>query len=117
MSAAREQFLASVSKAQPRLDVAEINKRISTAMRDQTIRIDDVGLEVVGRDGNAIYLTIRFKLKIGDVTRQLRGVAGLTLVNSVPLSVVAYDATNEHKDPNQNQSAMRTVLQSLLTEN
>ena len=81
------------------------------------MRMDDVGVEVVGRDGNATYLTTRSKLKIGDVTRQIRGVAGLTLVNSVPLSVVAYDATNEYKDTNRNQSAMRAVLQSLLTEN
>lgn len=117
VSAPREQFLASVSKIQPRLDVAELNKRISTAMRDQSMRMDDVGVEVVGRDGNATYLTTRSKLKIGDITRQIRGVAGLTLVNSVPLSVVAYDATNEYKDGNQPQTAMRAVLQSLLTEN
>lgn len=117
ISAAREQFLASVSKSQPRLDVAEINERIRTAMSDKTMRMNDVGVEVVGRDGNAAYLTTRSKLKIGDVTRQIRGVAGLTIVNSVPLSVVAYDATNEYKDTNQNQSTMRAVLQSLLTDN
>jgi hypothetical protein len=113
----RERFLASLSKIQPKLNMAEMNKRISQAMRDQAVRLDDSGVEPIGRDGNAAYFTTRTKLTTSEVTRQMRGIAGVTLINSVPMMVVAYDASENYKDGYQSQTAMRAVLQSLLTGN
>ncbi len=118
----RERFLASLSKIQPKLNMAEMNKRISQAMKDQamkgqTMRLDEVGVEPIGRDGNAAYFTTRGKLTTSESTRQVRGIAGATLINSVPMMVAAYDASDNYKDGFQSQSAMRAVLQSLLTGN
>lgn len=117
VSVLREQFLASVAKAKPRLDVAKLNKRISLAMKDQAARMENVSVEVIGRDGNAAYFAMRSQLQVGTSTRQIQGVGGMTLMNSVPLSVVAYEAVNDYKDSNHTQAAMRAILQSLLTEN
>lgn len=117
MPVLREQFLASAVKAKPPTDTAELNKRIRLAMKEQAARIDNVSLEFVGRDGNAAYFAMRSQLQVGATTRQIKGVGGMTLVNSVPLSVVAYEAANDYKDSNHTQAAMREILQSLLTEN
>jgi hypothetical protein len=113
----RERFLASISKMQPKLDMTEMNKRFGQAMKDQSVRINEPGIEIIGRDGNALYFTVRMKLTTPEMTLPTRGIVGLTLINSVPLTVNAYDASDNDKDGTKTQAAMSAVVQSLLTEN
>lgn len=113
----REAFLASISKSTPRVDAAEINRRLRGALENPDLSMSDMKVEQLGRDGNAVYFSARMNLSIGDSTRPVTGLSGITLLNSLPLTVNVYEGTGTAKSREQLQPVLQELLHSLLTEN
>lgn len=113
----REAFLAGVAKSTPRVDAAEINRRLRGALENPDLSMSEMKVEPLGRDGNAVYFTARMNLNIGDSTRPVTGLSGITLLNSLPLTVNVYEGTGTAKSRDQLQHVLQELLQSLFTEN
>lgn len=113
----REAFLASISKSTPRVDTAEINRRLRGALENPDLSMSDMRVEQLGRDGNAVYFSARMNLSIGDSTRPVTGLSGITLLNSLPLTVNVYEGTGTAKSREQLQPVLQELLHSLFTEN
>ena len=113
----REAFLASIAKSTPRVDAAEINRRLRGALENPDLSMSDMKVEQLGRDGNAVYFSARMNLSIGDSTRPVTGLSGITLLNSLPLTVNVYEGTGAAKSREQLQPVLQELLQSLFTEN
>lgn len=113
----REAFLASVAKASPRLDAANINRQIQAALENPDLSLSNMQVAQLGRDGNAVYISTRMSLNVGDSNRLVTGLGGITLLNSLPLTVIVYEATGQAKSREQLQPILQQLLTSLLTEN
>lgn len=113
----REVFLAGVAKSTPRVDAAEINRRLRGALENPDLTMSEIKVEPLGRDGNAVYFTTRMNLNIGDSTRPVTGLSAITLLNSLPLTVNIYEGTGTAKSRDQLQPVLQELLQSLFTEN
>lgn len=114
---AREAFLSSISKSSPRVDPGEINRRLKASFDNGDINLTQMKFEPIGRDGNAVYFSMRMNMQIGDTTRPITGIGGITLLNSLPLSINVYDGTGSVHSLDQLQSVQQELLNSLLTEN
>lgn len=113
----RESFLAGVAKSSPRVDASEINRRLRGALENPDLSMSEMKVEPLGRDGNAVYFSVRMNLNIGDSTRPVTGLSGITLLNSLPLTVNIYEGTGTAKSRDQLQHVLQELLQSLFTEN
>jgi hypothetical protein len=85
----REAFLSSLSKSSPRIDPAEVNRRLRASFENSDINLSDTKFEPIGRDGNAVYFSMWMSMSIGDTSRPVTGISGITLLNSLPLSMKA----------------------------
>jgi hypothetical protein len=117
MEMGREPFLAAVAKASPRLDTAEINRRIKSALADTDVSMTKMQVAPFGRDGNAVYFSSRMNLTTGNSNRPVTGLSGITLVNSLPLTINAYEGTGTATGREQLQPTLQQLLLSVLTEN
>lgn len=113
----REAFLASIAKSSPRVDAAEINRRLRGAFENPDLSMSDMKVEQLGRDGNAVYFSARMNLSVGDSTRPVTGLSGITLLNSLPLTVNVYEGTGTAKSREQLQPVLQELMHSLFTEN
>lgn len=113
----REAFLAGVAKTSPRLNPTEINRRIRAALENPELNFSKMKVTPLGRDGNAVYFSSRMNLNIGESSRPVTGLSGITLLNSLPLSVIVYEATGQAKSREQLPPTLQQLLISLFTEN
>ena len=113
----REAFLVGVASASPRLDAAEINRRIVTALADTDLSVSKMQLLTLGRDGNAVYFSVRMNLDVGVSSRPVTGLSGITLVNSLPLTINVYEGTGTAVSREKLQPTLQQLLTSVLTEN
>jgi hypothetical protein len=116
MEMGRETFLAAVAKASPRLDTAEINRRIKSALTDTDVSMTKMQVTPLGRDGNAVYFSLRMNLATGN-NRPVTGLSGITLINSLPLTINVYEGTGTAAGREQLQPTLQQLLLSVLTEN
>ncbi len=113
----REAFLVSIAKSTPRIDAAEINRRLKGALENPDLSMSDMKVEQLGRDGNAVFFSTRMSLSIGDSTRPVTGLSGITLLNSLPLTVNVYEGSGTAQSREQLQPVLQELLHSLFTEN
>lgn len=113
----REAFLVGVAKASPRLDTSEISRRIKAALADTDLSLSKMQVAPLGRDGNAVYLSSRMNLNVGNNSRPVTGLSGITLVNSLPLTINVYEGTGTDSSREKLQPALQQLLLSVLTEN
>lgn len=113
----REAFLVGVAKASPRLNTSEINRRIKAALADTNLSLSKMQVARLGRDGNAVYLSSRMNLNVGNNSRPVTGLSGITLVNSLPLTINVYEGTGSASSRGKLQPALQQLLLSVLTEN
>jgi hypothetical protein len=113
----REAFLAELSKSSPAMGVAEIKRRISSDLAKSDIKMSEMNVHQIGRDGNAVYMSVRAKLSSGDKARRVAGLGGITLLNSLPLSVIAYEGTGKMQSRDSLPIILQQSLTSLLSEN
>ena len=113
----REPFLSGLSKSSPRVNAAELNRRLKASFESGDISLSDMKVEPIGRDGNAVYFSMRMNMIIGETSRPVTGISGITLLNSLPLSVNVYEGTGSLQSRGQLQAVQQEVMNSLLTEN
>lgn len=113
----REAFLSSLSKSSPRVNAAELNRRLKASFENSDISLSDMKFEPIGRDGNAVYFSMRMNMSVGETSRPVTGISGITLLNSLPLSISVYEGTGSSQSRGQLQSVQQELLNSLLTEN
>jgi len=113
----RETFLSGLSKSSPRGNPAELNRRLKASFENSDISLSDMKFEPIGRDGNAVYFSMRMNVSIGETSRPISGISGITLLNSLPLSINVYEGTGSQQSRGQLQAIQQELLNSLLTEN
>jgi len=113
----REAFLSGLSKSSPRVNAAELNQRLKTSFENSDISLSDMKFEPIGRDGNAVYFSMRMNMTVGEINRPVSGISGITLLNSLPLSINVYEGTGSPQSRGQLQAVQQELLNSLLTEN
>ena len=112
-----EAFLIGVAKASPRLDTSEINRRIRAALADPDMSLSEMQVASLGRDGNAVYFSSRMNLNVGNSSRPVTGLSGITLINSLPLTMNVYEGTGKATSREELQPTLQQLLKSVLTEN
>ena len=113
----REAFLSGLSKSSPRVNAAELNQRLKASFENGDINLSDMKVEPVGRDGNAVYFSMRMQMSVGEISRPVSGISGITLLNSLPLSINVYEGAGSPQSRGQLQVVQQELLNSLLTEN
>lgn len=113
----REAFLSGLSKSSPRVNAAELSQRLKASFENSDINLSDMKFEPIGRDGNAVYFSMRMHMNIGETSRPISGISGITLLNSLPLSVNVYEGTGSLQSRGRLQAVQQELLNSLLTEN
>lgn len=117
MEGGREAFLTGITKATPRIDSVEMQRRMRAALDSDAASLSDMQFTPIGRDGNAAYYSMRMTLKDGQVSRVITGLTAITLLNALPLSSNVYEATGRAASREQLQPTLQSLLTSLLTEN
>lgn len=113
----REAFLSGLSKSSPRVNAAELNQRLKASFESGDISLSDMKVEPIGRDGNAVYFSMRMNMIVGETSRPVTGIGGITLLNSLPLSINVYEGTGSPQSRGQLQAVQQELMNSLLTEN
>lgn len=113
----REAFLTGLSKSSPRVNPDELNQRLKESFENSDIGLSDVKFEPIGRDGNAVYFSMRMNMSIGESSRPISGISGITLLNSLPLAINVYEGTGSAQSRGQLHTIQQKLLNSLLTEN
>ena len=113
----RETFLSGLSKSSPRVNPAELNRRLKASFENSDISLSDMKFEPIGRDGNAVYFSMRMNMSVGESSRPVSGISAITLLNSLPLSINVYEGTGSPQSRGQLQAIQQELLNSLLTEN
>jgi len=113
----RESLLFAVSNASPKLKADEINQRLQDAFGSRDVNLSQMQVNPIGRDGNAIYFSMRMSLKVGPETRNLTGIGAITLLNGLPLSINVYEGTGSSASLSQLRIVQAELLNSLLLEN
>ena len=113
----REAFLSSLSKSSPRVNPDELNRRLRASFENSDINLSDMKFEPIGRDGNAVYFSMRMNMSVGETSRRISGISGITLLNSLPLSINVYEGTGSPQSRSRLQAVQQELLNSLLTEN
>lgn len=113
----REAFLSGLSKSSPRVNPDELNRRLRASFENGDINLSDMKFEPIGRDGNAVYFSMRMKMSLGETSRPISGISGITLLNSLQLSINVYEGTGSPQSRGQLQAVLQELLNSLLTEN
>lgn len=116
--ASREQVVASLAKTHETLATSAVMERVKRKYAEMGMVADQPNASIVGRDGNAAYLTMKLRLTLEDgAVRSLRGFGAISLINTVPLAVQGYEATGKQESIDRAQAAVNAVLRSLLVRN
>lgn len=117
MEMPREAFLSSLSKSTPRVSSVELNRRLKASFENSDVALIDMKFEPIGRDGNAVYFSMRMNMSVGERRRPISGISAITLLNSLPLTINVYEGTGSPQSRDQLQAIQQELLNSLLTEN
>lgn len=60
---------------------------------------------------------MRMNMSVGETSRPVTGISGITHLNSLPLSISVYEGTGSPQSRGQLQAIQQELLDSLLTEN
>ncbi len=113
----REAFLSVMARNTPKIDMAQIEQRINASFKQLDLSSTGTQAHPVGRDANAVYMSMRMNLVVGDATKPISALGAVTLVNSLPLSALAYEASSSAFSRTRLQSTLHEFLGALLTHN
>lgn len=113
----RELFLSGLSNSSPRVNPEEINQRLRASLDNRDVTLSQMQFESIGRDGNAVYYSMRMNMSAAGSSRLITGIGAITLLNTLPLLVNVYEGTGLLTSRNQLQSVQQELLNSLLIEN
>jgi hypothetical protein len=113
----RLEFIIGVAKSVPRMDAAELTRRVNAAISNSERSLSDIQVTPLGRDDNAVYFFQSFVANFGSSRRPVRALVGITLVKSLPLSIVVNERADEPVKRELLQRRLQQVLLSLINEN
>ena len=113
----REAFLSGMATTSPRVNSAELNRRLQASLAHGTVSLSQMHVEPIGRDGNAVYFALRMQLNTAEDARLVTGISAITLLNALALSINVYEGTGSAASRGQLQGVQHALLNSLLTEN
>jgi len=115
----RESFLAGLAGSGSRVSLnrAEIMKKLNESIKNLDVDRSNYDLTQLGRDGNALYFLTRLKLASEKNVRNVTGMGAITLLNSLPLSVIVYEAEGTARSRTEMQSTLHQTISLLLSEN
>jgi hypothetical protein len=113
----REAFLSVMAQHTPKIDMAQIEQRINASFKQLDLTATGTQAHPVGRDGNAVYMSMRMNLVVGDTTKPISALGAITLVNSLPLSALVYESSSSSFSRTRLQATLQEFLNGLLTEN
>ena len=113
----REALLEAVSTSIPRVNAEEINRRLRSSFEGSHISLSQPQLNPLGRDGNAVYFSMRMNMTVESSIRVITGMSGITLLNSLPITINVYEGTGLSRSRENLQPVLQELLTSLLTEN
>ena len=114
----KEAFVAAMAGGKPKIDLPAVEKKIREAFDNPELRMAEGSANILGRDGNAAYLSINMDLKITqNQSSKVFGVGAMTLINSIPMVIIAYQSQSSSRGPTGPSTALRSTLTSLLVEN
>src|SRR3546814_1465478 len=111
----RDAFLSGLSKSTPRLNSAELNRRLKASFENSDVALTDMKFEPIGRDGNAVYFSMRLNMSVGESSRPISGISAITLLNYLPLSINVYEGTGSPQSRGQQSEEPTSELQSLIS--
>ena len=113
----REALLEAISTSSPRVNSEEINRRLRASFEGSHISLSQPQVNPLGRDGNAVYFSMRMNMTVESSIRAITGISGITLLNSLPITVNVYEGTGLSRSRENLQPVLQELLTSLLTEN
>ncbi|MBF0155540.1 MAG: DUF4339 domain-containing protein [Magnetococcales bacterium] len=113
----REAFLSGLSKSSPRVNPEEINRRLKSSFHSSDINLSEMKSRPIGWDRNAVYFPMRMNVSLGGSSRPVTGIIGITLLNSLPLSINVYEGTGYSESRSNLQSILFELLNSLIIDN
>jgi hypothetical protein len=113
----RDAFLTSVSSTAPKLDLDELRDRINLQIRELNLGLSNISMRPIGRDGNALYMASRSTVQSQDKVKLISAVGGITLVNSLPLSIWVYEVKGAPVRHSQLHRILQQSMLSLITQN
>lgn len=91
----RQEYLIGVARSfNHPVDIPRAANRITEAFESAQIKLNAKQITAlpIGSDGMAYYLAMSFVMEVDGVKSSVRGLAGITLVQGVPLQVVVYES-------------------------
>jgi hypothetical protein len=113
----RDAFLKSVSSIAPKLDMDEIKDRINLQIQELNLDVSSISMRPIGRDGNALYMASRSTIQSDDKAKLISAIGGITLINSLPLSVWIYEVKGTQKSHSQLHLTLQQSITNLITQN
>jgi hypothetical protein len=92
----RDTFITAVSGVDisHAMDKVDLNKQFHSRLKTD-INLTKPDFANLGRDGMAVYYSMRFNMEAGASSIPVSGVSGLTLVNKLPVSFIVYDSSDD----------------------
>lgn len=113
----RHQFLQAVGAAMPKIDYSALREEAEKLFKRAGITASDLQQTPLGRDDKAIYIAHHMQIGQKNAANLVRGLGALTLVNSLPLGIHVYSSVPLTEDNEDLESALRSLLNSLLQSN
>lgn len=113
----RENYLNAISQQSAKLSNSELEEKMKKIMQDADVNLLNTDIKDIGRDGNAFYMTTKSTINYDGNLRTVVGLGGSTLINSLPLSVLVFDAAPTRNTQSKLHSVLRISILSLLSEN
>src|SRR3546814_10180490 len=58
-----------------------LNRRLKASFENSDVALTDMKFEPIGRDGNAVYFSMRMNMSVGESSRPISGISAITLLN------------------------------------
>ena len=114
----RESYLQTLMRNQDRIAAASRSKDVTERLEKMSrMRLKADFEQFLGRDGNAAYMVIGRTIQSAYGERKGLALMASTIVNEVPVSVMAYDFKMSPRQGSDLRGAVRETLNSILTSN
>lgn len=113
----KEQFLTGVAKGIPIVRSTELERRINSALTEVDRGISNMQITPLGRDKNTVYFLQKSIVRIGKNSRTVTSIVGITLANSLPISIVASEGVGTEESRNIAKATLLQMLISIITKN
>lgn len=113
----KESFLTGVAKKSPIVNTTELMQRINSALTGLDRSVSNIQIIPLGRDNNAVYFSQQSVARIGSSSRTVTSILGVTLANSLPISVVVNEGIGTEESKKQLQATLLQTLISITTKN